>query len=71
MRTKKAADANADVEARIAQIERMTLEDLAAFQSRLMTEIVKGNITPRQAKTIDRSVGERLNAIENELRKVG
>jgi len=71
MRTKKAADANADVEARVAQIGQMTLEDLAAFQSRLMTEIIKGNVTPRQARTIDRSIGERLNAIENELRKVG
>jgi hypothetical protein len=49
----------------------MTLEDIAGFQSRLMTEIIKGNIMPRQAKTIDRSVGERWNAIENEVREVG
>jgi hypothetical protein len=49
----------------------MTLEDLAGFQSRLMTEIFKGNMTPRQAKTIDHSVGERRNAIENEVREVG
>jgi hypothetical protein len=69
MRNRKAAGVDADVEARIAQIEQMTLEELAAFQSRVMTEIITGKITPREGRTIDRAVGERLKAIEQELRR--
>jgi hypothetical protein len=71
MSTKKAAGANADVEARIAQIEQMTLEDLVTFQCRMLTEFTTGKVTPRDARIIDRAVGKRLNAIENKLRQVG
>ena len=62
---------DADVEARIAQIEHMTLEDLVAFQCRMLTEFTKGKVTPRDARIIDRAVGNRLKAIENKLRQVG
>ena len=68
MRGKKAADANADVETRIGQIDQMTLEELAAFRAGVMTEIMKGNITSRKARTIDRAVGNRLKVIEQVLR---
>jgi hypothetical protein len=39
MRNRKAAEVNADLEARIAQIEQMTLDQIAAFQCRILTEI--------------------------------
>ena len=69
MRSNKATNSSVDVDPRIAQIEQMTLEELAAFQSRVMTEIITGKITPREGRTIDRAVGERLKAIEQELRR--
>ncbi len=59
---------NIDADAWLARIERMTLEELAAFQSSVMTEILNGNITPRESRIIDRAVGKRLKAIEQELR---
>ena len=39
MRDRKAAEVNADVEARIAQIEQMTLDQIAVFQCRILTDI--------------------------------
>ena len=71
MRNRKAAEVDADVEARIAQIEQMTLEQIAVFQSRILTEITTGRIRPREASAIDRALRKRLNAIEQELRKGG
>jgi len=49
----------------------MTLDQIAAFQSRMLTEITTGRITPREASAIDRALGKRLNAIEQELRAGG
>jgi hypothetical protein len=42
MRNRKAAEVNADVEARIAQIEQMTLDQIAVFQSRILSDITTG-----------------------------
>ena len=42
MRNRTAAEVKADVEARIAQIEQMTLDQIAAFQCRILTDITKG-----------------------------
>ena len=39
MRNRKAAEINADVEAQIVQIEQMTLDQIAVFQRRILTEI--------------------------------
>src|SRR5215468_9030886 len=50
MLSRKAADTSAGVDAWIAQIEQMTLEELATFQSR----IGAGRVTPNQVRTIDR-----------------
>jgi hypothetical protein len=69
MRSRQASEADADLEARIAQIEQMTLDQIAAFQSRILTEITTGRIAPREASAIDRALRKRLNAIEQELRK--
>ena len=71
MRNRKAAEVNADVEARIAQIEQMTLDQIAVFQSRILTDITRGRISPREASAIDRALRKRLNAIEQELREAG
>ena len=68
MRNKNGAEADADVEARIAQIEHMTLEQIAVFQTRMLTDIAMGRIAPREASTIDRALRKRLKAIEQELR---
>jgi len=64
MRNRKAAEANADVEARIAQIEQMTLDQIAVFQCRILTDITTGS-------AIDRALRKRLKAIEQELREGG
>ncbi len=69
MRIGKAAEADADIDARIAQIEQMTLEQIAAFQSRMLTDITMGRIVPREASAIDRALRRRLKAIEHELRR--
>ena len=69
MRKRKAAEANADVEARIAQIEQMTLEQIAVFQCRILTEITTGSIAAREASAIDRALRKRLKAIEQDLRR--
>ena len=67
MRNRKAAQSNADIEARIAQIEQMTLEQIAVFQSRMLTDITTGRIAPREASAIDRALRKRLKVIEQEL----
>jgi hypothetical protein len=66
MRNGKAAGVDADVEARIAQIEQMTLDQIAAFQCRVLTEITRGRIAPREASALDRALRKRLKAIEQE-----
>ena len=71
MRNRKAAEVNADVEARIAQIEQMTLDQIAVFQCRILTDITTGRIAPREASAIDRALRKRLKAIEQELREGG
>ena len=71
MRNRKAAEVNADVEARIAQIEQITLDQIAAFQCRILTEITTGRIAPREASALDRALRRRLKAIEQELREGG
>ena len=68
MRNREAAGVDADVEARIAQIEQMTLDQIAAFRCRILTDITTGRIAPREASLIDRALRKRLKAIEQELR---
>jgi hypothetical protein len=48
MGKRRVAEVNADVEARIAHIEQMTLDQIAPFQCRILTEITKGRIAPRE-----------------------
>ena len=69
MRNREEAEANADIDARIAQIEQMTLNQIAAFQCRMLTDIATGRIAPREAGAIDRALRKRLKAIEQELRE--
>jgi hypothetical protein len=71
MRNRKAAEVNADVEARMAQIEQMTLDQIATFQCRILTETTTGRIAPREAGALDRALRKRLKAIEQELREGG
>ncbi len=71
MRNRKAAEVNADVEARIAQIEQMTLDQIAVFQSRILSDITTGRISPKEARAIDRALRNRLKAIEQQLREAG
>ena len=71
MRNRKAAGVDADVEARIVQIEQMTLDQIAVFQRRILTEITMGRIAPREASALDRALRKRLKAIEQELRVGG
>ena len=66
MRNRRAAEVNADVEARIAQIEQMTLDQIAAFQCMVLTEITTGRIAPRGASALDRALRKRLKAIEQQ-----
>ena len=66
----RAAEVDADVEARIAQIEQMTLDQIAVFQCRILSEITKGRLSPREASAIDRALRNRLKAIE-QLREAG
>ena len=68
MRNRRAAEVNA--EARIAQIEQMTLDQIAVFQCRILSDIITGRISPREVSAIDRALRNRLKAIE-QLRKVG
>jgi hypothetical protein len=71
MRNRKAAEVNADVEARIAQIEPMRLEQIATFQARMLADIATGRIAPKEASAIDRALRKRLKAIEQELHQDG
>jgi hypothetical protein len=71
MRNRRAAEVNADVEARIAQIEQMTLDQIAVFQCRILTDITTGRISPKEVSAIDRALRNRLKAIEQELRAAG
>jgi hypothetical protein len=71
MRNRKAAEVNADVEARISQIEQMSLEQIATFQGRMLADIATGRIAPREASAIDRALRKRLKAIEQELHRDG
>ena len=71
MRKAKAVGVDPDLEARIAQIEQMTIDQIAAFQCRILTEITTGRIAPREASAIDRALRKRLKAIERELREGG
>ena len=71
MRNRRAAEVNADVEARIAQIEQMTLDQIAVFQCRILTDITTGRISPREVNAIDRALRNRLKAIEKQLRESG
>ena len=64
MRNRRAAEVNADVEARIAEIEQMTLDQIAVFQCRILSEITTGRISPREASALDRALRNRLKAIE-------
>ena len=68
MRNRRAAEVNA--EARIAQIEQMTLDQIAVFQCRILSEITTGRISPREASALDRALRNRLKAIE-QLRGAG
>ena len=68
MRNRKGGGVDADVEARIAQIEQMTLDQIAAFQRRILTEISTRRIVPREASAIDNALRKRLKEIEQELR---
>jgi hypothetical protein len=70
MRNRK-AEVNADIEARIAQIQQMTLNQIGAFQCRILTEITNGRIAPREASALDRALRKRLKAIEQQLREGG
>jgi hypothetical protein len=63
MRDREAAE---DVEARIAQIEQMTLDLIAVFQCRILTDITTGRISPREVSAIDRALRKRLKTIEQE-----
>ena len=71
MSNRKAAGVDADVEERIAQIEQMTLDQIGVFQCRILTEITKGRIAPREASALDRALRKRLKAIEQQLREGG
>jgi len=68
MRKGKAVGVDADLEVRISQIEQMTLDQIGAFQIRILTEITTGRIAPREASAIDRALRKRLKAIEQQLR---
>jgi hypothetical protein len=67
MPAKKPASLRPGIEKRIAAVERMTLSQLESLTTRLMSEIVKEEITTKEARAIDRAVGRRIEVIENEL----
>jgi hypothetical protein len=54
---------------RIAQIEQMTLDQIAAFQRRILTEITTGRIAAREASAIDGALRRRLKSIDHDLRE--
>jgi hypothetical protein len=71
MRSGKAAEAKADLEARIVQIEQMTLDQIATFQGRMLADIATGRIAPREASALDRALRKRLQVIEQQMREGG
>jgi hypothetical protein len=71
MRSGKAAEAKADLEARIVQIEQMTLDQIATFQGRMLVDIATGRIAPREASALDRALRKRLQVIEQQMREGG
>jgi len=71
MRNRRAAEENADVEARIAQIKQMTLDQIAVFKCRILSDITTGRISPREVSAIDRALRNRLKGIEKQLREAG
>ena len=71
MRSEKAAEAKADLEARIVQIEQMTLDQIATFQGRMLADIATGRIAPREASALDRALRKRLQVIEQQMREGG
>ena len=66
---RKREEEDADVEARIAQIEQTTLEQIAVFQGRILADITKGRVSPRDASALDRALKKRLKVIEQELHR--
>ena len=68
MRNGKAAGLDAHVLERLAQIEQMTLDQIAVFQRRILTEISTRRFAPREASAIDNALRKRLKEIEQELR---
>ena len=68
MGNKMPASLSPKIERRIAEIEGMNLDEVQALTARMMSEIVKGDVTTREARAIDRAVGRRLKAIEQELK---
>jgi len=71
MSSGKAAEAKADLEARIVQIEQMTLDQIATFQGRVLADIATGRIAPREASALDRALRKRLQVIEQQMREDG
>jgi hypothetical protein len=71
MRSGKAAEAKADLEARIVQIEQMTLDQISTFQGRMLADIATGRIAPREASALDRALRKRLQVIEQQMREGG
>ena len=71
MSSGKAAEAKADLEARIIQIEQMTLDQIATFQGRVLADIATGRIAPREASALDRALRKRLQVIEQQMREGG
>jgi hypothetical protein len=71
MSSGKAAEAKADLEARIIQIEQMTLDQIATFQGRVLADIATGRIAPREASALDRALRKRLQVIEQQMREDG
>jgi hypothetical protein len=69
MRSNKVAPLSVGIEERLAKLEQMTLEEITAFTSRMMTEIATGKVTLREARAIDRAIGKRLRTIEQALRR--
>jgi hypothetical protein len=67
MPAKKPASLRPEIKKRIAAVERMTLSQIESLTTRLMSEIVKEEITTKEARAIDRAVGRRIEVIENEL----
>ena len=62
---RKREEEDADVEARIAQIEQTTLEQIAVFQGRILADITKGRVAPREASALDLSENGRRRSSRN------